>query len=146
VDAPDFWADAPDDRDGEIPPWHEYVGPPLTDDLVLTAEQALGYKLPAAYLDLLRIQNGGLPRRRSVPIGQDRVEVTGLFGVGGWHGIDNPDRGSRAMIREWGYPDAGVVIAPTPSAGHDAVILDYSVCGPAGEPRVVHVGGAAGRP
>jgi hypothetical protein len=146
MNATDFWADAPDDWVGDVPPWHEYVGPPLTDELVRAAEQALGYKLPATYLDLLRDRNGGLPLRRCAPVGRGKVEITGLFGVGGWYGVDNPDRGSRAMIREWGYPDSGVVIAPTPSGGHDAVMLDYSECGPAGEPRVVHVGSEGGRP
>ncbi|OWK42255.1 SMI1/KNR4 family protein [Fimbriiglobus ruber] len=142
----DFWADAPDDWDGELPPWHEYAGPPLTDELVRAAEEVLGYRLPAAYLDILRIQNGGLPRRRYAPVGRGWVEITGLFGVGGWYGIDNPDRGSRYAIREWGYPDTGVVIAPTPAGGHEAVVLDYSGCGPAGEPRVVRVVAEGGRP
>lgn len=146
MDTADFWADAPDDWVGDLPPWHEYVGPDLTDELVVAAEEALGYKLPAAYLDLLRIRNGGLPRRRCVPVGRGRVEITGLFGVGGWHGIDNPERGSRAAIREWGYPDGGLLIAPTPSGGHDAVMLDYSVCGPAGEPRVTYVETEGGGP
>jgi SMI1 / KNR4 family (SUKH-1) len=139
VDATDFWADAPDDWVGDVPPWHEYVGPELTDELVRAAEHALGYKLPASYLRLLRAQNGGLPRRRCFPVGRGHVEITGLYGVGGWYGIDNPDRGSRSMIQEWGYPASGVIIAPTPSGGHDAVMLDYSDCGPTGEPRVIHV-------
>jgi hypothetical protein len=43
------------------------------------------------------------------------------------------------MIDEWGYPGVGVVIAPTPWRVHTAVMLDYSECGPAGEPRVIHV-------
>ena len=146
MDATNFWADAPDDWVGDLPPWHEYAGPPLTDELVRAAEDALGYKLPAAYLDLLRVQNGGLPRRRCVPVGQGRLEITGLYGVGGWYGIDNPDRGSRYMIREWGYPSAGVVIAPTPSGGHEAIMLDYSECGPAGVPQAVRVETEGGRP
>lgn len=142
----EFWADTPDDWDGDLPPWHEYAGPPLTDELVRDAEEMLGYKLPAAYLDLLRSQNGGLPRRRCILGGRRRVEISGLYGVGGWYGVDNPERGSRPMIREWGYPEAGVVIAPTPSGGHEAVMMDYSECGPAGEPRVVHVETEGGAP
>jgi hypothetical protein len=146
VDATDFWADAPDEWVGDIPPWHEYAGPELTDGLVRAAEEAIGYKLPVAYLDLLRVQNGGLPRRRCFPVGRGHVELTGLYGVGGWYGIDNPDRGSRSMVREWDYPAVGVVIAPMPSGGHDAVMLDYTACGSRGEPRVIHVETEGGGP
>lgn len=146
IDANNFWADTPDDWDGEIPPWHEYAGPALTDQLVRTAEDLLGYKLPAAYIELLSVQNGGLPRRRCFLVGGRRVEITGLYGVGGWYGIDNPDRGSLYMIGEWGYPSTGVVIAPTPSGGHEVIMLDYSKCGPAGEPQVVRVETESGRP
>jgi SMI1/KNR4 family protein SUKH-1 len=139
VDTTDFWADAPDDWVGDIAPWHQYIGPELTDESVRAAELALGYKLPVSYLRLLRVQNGGLPRRRCFPVGRGHIEVTGLYGVGGWYGIDSPNRGSQYMVREWGYPDVGVVIAPTPWGGHDAIMLDYTDCGPQGEPRVIHV-------
>src|SRR5262249_32712360 len=115
------------------------VGPELSDDLVRAAEDALGYTLPASYLRLLRVQNGGLPRRRGFPDGRRQVLITGLYGVGGWHGIDSPDRGSRCLIRGGGYRDGGGGTAPAPSGGHDTVMLDYSACGPAGGPRVIHV-------
>lgn len=55
-------------------------------------------------------------------------------------GIDTLDgMGSSQMIAEWGYPDIGVVVCDMPSAGHDAVMLDYSQCGPQGEPSVVYI-------
>ena len=47
--------------------------------------------------------------------------------------------GSRFLVSEWGYPSIGVAICDCPSAGHDAIFLDYRACGPEGEPAVVHV-------
>jgi hypothetical protein len=69
----------------------------------------------------------------------DHVEVSGIRGIGGAWGIDSALRGNRYMIQEWGYPDVGIVVGQTPSAGHDGIMLDYSECGPGGEPRVIHV-------
>jgi hypothetical protein len=60
-------------------------------------------------------------------------------GIGGTRGIDSEQGGSRFMISDWGYPNVGIYIGHTPSAGHDGIMLDYSECGPAGEPRVIHV-------
>ena len=133
----DFWSDFFDES-------NYFTGPPLTEGMIRAAEAQLGYKLPACYLRLLRVKNGGSPKRKCYPTGQpgwadDHVEVSAIRGIGGTWGIDSEQRGNRYMIREWGYPDVGILIGQTPSAGHDGVMLDYSVCGPDGEPRVIHV-------
>ena len=120
------------------------LGPTVSDVMVLEAEASLGVRLPRAYVALLRQQNGGVPARCCFPMTQrtswapDHFEVSSLLGVGFEEGIDG-EYGSRYLIGEWGYPDVGVVIFDTPSAGHDTVMLDYRECGSQGEPRVVYV-------
>jgi hypothetical protein len=121
-----------------------FTGRPLTDDMAQDAEVVLGYKLPQSYLNLLRIKNGGTLRLRCYPTeaptgwAKDHIEVDAVYGIAGKWGIDT-EYGSRYLIAEWGYPEKGIVIGCTPSAGHEAIMLDYSFCGPEGEPRVVYV-------
>jgi hypothetical protein len=122
-----------------------FTGPLLTEGMIRAAERGLGYRLPEAYLRLLKSQNGGEPRRDCFPTSsatswaKDHIAVVGIRGIGGEWGIDSPTLGSAAMIKQWGYPNIGVVVGECPSAGHDVVMLDYSVSGNQGEPRVVHV-------
>lgn len=123
-----------------------YTGPDLTDALVAAAESHLGYRLPSSYLDVLRVRNGGTPLRRCCPTdfetswAPDHFAISAILGVGGDQGIDSTSGlGSPDLVREWGYPDVGVVICDTPSAGHDTVMLDYRACGPGGDPSVVYV-------
>lgn len=117
---------------------------PVTAARVRKAEASLGYRLPRSYVDLLETRNGGTPRRDCFPTkvatswADDHVKISGIAGLGGARGIDGA-LGSRYLIGEWGYPDTGIVVGHCPSAGHDVVMLDYSRCGPKGEPRVVHV-------
>ena len=121
-----------------------YTGPPLTAAMVASAERTLGYTLPASYLQLLRAKNGGCPRRQCYPTGgshwsDNHIRIVTVFGIGGRWGIDSEEFGARHLIAQAGLPEIGIVVGWTPAAGHDAIMLDYSVCGPRGEPRVVHV-------
>ncbi len=45
-----------------VPAYLPYVQPELTDDAIAEAEEAIGFRLPREYIDLLRIQNGGYIR------------------------------------------------------------------------------------
>jgi hypothetical protein len=119
-----------------------YTGSPLTDAMVADVERVLGYRMPADYVRLLFVKNGGTPRRQCHATGgtswsDNHVRVTSLFGIGGRWGIDSEEFGTRRMIQQGGFPEIGIIIGWTPTAGHDAIMLDYSACGRDGEPRVV---------
>jgi len=45
-----------------VPAYLPYLQPPLTDEVIASAESHIGFKLPNEYLDLLRKQNGGYIR------------------------------------------------------------------------------------
>jgi SMI1-KNR4 cell-wall len=119
-----------------------YSGPPLTDDMVLAAEAALGVRLPGEYVGLLRQRNGGSLRKRCYPTpfptswAPDHIGVRAIFGIGGERGTDKM---TSYLVSEWGYPDVGLVLCSMPSGGHDAVMLDYSAVEEGGEPSVVYV-------
>ena len=123
-----------------------YVSEPANAESIQAIEAELGYKLPLSYIELMNVQNGGIPVNTSAPVNEetswadDHVEISGIFGIG----RDKKysllgSLGSQFMIDEWGYPEIGVYICNCPSAGHDMVALDYSKNGKEGEPEVVHV-------
>jgi hypothetical protein len=124
----------------------EYIGAPLNDEAVATVERELGYKLPASFVELMQLQNGGIPRRSNhrtkerTSWADNHIAITGIYSIGS----DKPCSlcggfGSKFWIKEWGYPMIGVYFADCPSAGHDMLCLDYRACGPTGEPQVVHI-------
>jgi hypothetical protein len=65
-----------------------YVGAPLTDEVVAAVERELGYKLPASYVELMRIQNGGILRRTNhrtrerTSWAHDHIAIHGIHGIG----------------------------------------------------------------
>jgi SMI1-KNR4 cell-wall len=124
----------------------EYVDSPLTNEKVAGAERLLGFKLPMAYVALMKHQNGGIPRktihRTKEPTSwsKDHIAITGIYSIGGTRPSSLCGTfSSQFWVDEWGYPPIGVYFADCPSAGHDMVCLDYRECGPSGEPNVVHV-------
>jgi hypothetical protein len=138
-DVTNFWEEDPDY--GET-----YKDEPLTDQEVAAVERELGYKLPASYIELMKHQNGGRPRKTnhrtevSTSWAEDHIAITGISSIGrrGGHSLCG-GFGSQFWMDEWEYPPIGVYFADCPSAGHDMLCLDYRDCGPHGEPQVVHV-------
>jgi len=140
IDLSNFW----DDSDYAL---ESYVEAPPTDELIHSIEQELGgYKLPASYIELMKMHNGGTPHNTCFPTkertswAEDHIAITGIMGIGREKTYSLcGDLGSNFMLEDWGYPEIGICICDCPSAGHDMIMLDYSKCGKNGEPEVVHV-------
>lgn len=124
----------------------EYVGAAVSTAMLRAVEREIRYPLPPSYLEFLSVQNGGIPCLKNHRTAErtswahDHVAITGIYGV-------DPKKpssllgefGSKFWVSEWGYPDIGVYFADCPSAGHDMLCMDFTSCGPRGEPRIVHV-------
>ena len=124
----------------------EHVGKTPTDEDFEKVEKELGYRLPKSYKTLMRIQNGGELRKNNFEGPFKRTWTSGSFDIEYISGVDSSKRyslcgefGSKFWIEEWKYPDIGIAICGTSSGGHDMIFLDYSDCGPEGEPCVVHI-------
>jgi hypothetical protein len=135
-DLDDFWENSAYAR-------KEYVSAPFTATDLKLIEQDLGYK---SYVALMQFQNGGIPKRTNhktktpTSWSEDHVALTGIFGIGTKKDCTLcGELGSKFWMDEWGYPAIGIYFADCPSAGHDMLCLDYSKCGPTGEPEVVHI-------
>lgn len=123
--------------------WHDSIRvgehPPLTDAMVERAEAALGVTLPATYLELLRVRNGGtvafeldaFPTVQPTSWAPDHVPLPDLYGI--------PEQGTAGILdtaylcTEWGLP-AGLVLLT--GDGHWWLALDYRTSGPNGEPSI----------
>lgn len=132
-DAAGFWDDG-------NPAAEKYVSAPPTDALIESVEESLVFRLPAFYVNLMKVHNGGIPRRRYFRSESgETVEILGLMGIG----REKPHSlcgaaGSRATIEREGYPEFGVVLCDTPS-DTGVVMLDYRESANDGEPEVVYV-------
>jgi hypothetical protein len=109
---------------------NHYNHPPLTDQMVAVAERQLGVKLPAEYIALLRIQNGGythgfgFPMTRRTTWAEDHVPLHDLAGIV----LDPSIRTAQNildtayMTEEWGLPPRQALLS---GEGHWWITLDY---------------------
>ena len=107
-----------------------YNHPPLTDQMIVDAEAALGVPLPIELIQLLRIQNGGYTRGFAHPMKQrtswaaDHVPFDDLAGI-----VTDPNHETAQnllqtayMTAEWGLPAMQVLLS---GGGPYWITLDY---------------------
>lgn len=140
IDLSQFW----DDDELAL---EEYVDDIPNDTLIASIETELGYKLPASYIALMKLHNGGVPYATCFPLPaddnteeQDYIEITGFLSIGRKKMNSLCGAAGNKLFKDaWHYPDYGVYICDCPSAGFDLILLDYRNCGPEGEPSVAYV-------
>lgn len=104
--------------------------PPLTDEMVVAAEAALGVKLPDSLISLLRIQNGGYTAGFAHAMSQkttwaeDHIPLEDLAGIvlDSDHTTAQNLLQTEYMVREWGLPERQVLLS---GDGQYWVTLDY---------------------
>src|SRR5262249_32304824 len=138
-DLTNFWEDSEYARS-------KYLEKKPTPAMIATIEVELGFRLPVSYIELMQIQNGGIPRNTCYPTkvatswAENHVAINGIMGIGRTKTYSLcGELGSKFMQEEWGYPEFGICVCDCPSAGHDMIMLDYRKCGKDGEPQVIHV-------
>ncbi len=124
-----------------VPVYVPYLQPKLTQRAIVSAEAKLGVKLPRAYLELLRIQNGGYLRLTSISPNLAPVEC--IAGIGPrFPSILAKDWGDvKAYMREEGIrrPSRIDALVPFCGDGHFHYCFDYRRSGPRSEPRVTYI-------
>ena len=90
----------------------QYVEEFPTEEIIHSVEQELGFKLPASYIELMKMHNGGTPKNCCFPTtestswAEDHIEITGIMGIGRNKTYSLCGTlGSQFMIDEWGYPN-----------------------------------------
>lgn len=126
--------------------WFPSLNEPVTNAMVASAERVLGLKLPPSYIGLLKIHNGGFLERNVFTNVEGYSEITnrgffGIYGIGSGDtsGIDclvaDDKTLNQYLIEQWSYPAMSLVFG---HPAHGGFALDYSACGPSGEPSVIY--------
>lgn len=108
--------------------------PPVTDRVVAATEQRLGVRLPAAYVRILRLQNGGYIRG-----GHPEITIREIDGIGDGVGAGRTTWWHDDIDNEWWGPEGKDLLINFAGDGHWDLCLDYRINGPDIEPTVAYI-------
>ena len=108
---------------------------PLDDEMVKSAEDQLGFKLPAAYIYLMKKHNGGLLQKNYLAFKNE----DGFSDLEGIYGIGDKNYSINHQNKDKEDYEANLISICSSNSGHSDIYLDYNECGPQGEPRVIAI-------
>jgi len=127
VNLDEIWYESEDSK--------KYDCGPLDDETIKKTEEQLGFKLPESYIYLMKKHNGGLLRKNYLAIKNTDGfnDLDGIYGIG-----DNNYSVNRQNEDKYDHEENLLSICDS-NSGHVLIYLDYSECGPQGEPRVIAI-------
>ncbi|MGI6153973.1 MAG: SMI1/KNR4 family protein [Christensenellaceae bacterium] len=122
-------------------PKQQFVEPQPTDAEIAECEKRIGFKLPLAYIELMKqTQNGGLLAKNTIQQNDENgntvrtLTCTYLWAIGE-NLYSMEERKQFSGLKN--LPDIGIYFAENQGARRtERFALDYSSCGPDGEPCV----------
>ena len=108
---------------------------PLDDESIKKTEEQLGFKLPESYIYLMKKHNGGLLQKTYLAMKNTDGfwDLEGIYGIGDKYYSINYQNKDKANFEE------NLISICSSNSGHSNIYLDYSECGPQGEPRVIAI-------
>ena len=127
VNLDEIWYESEDSK--------KYDCGPLDDETIKKTEDQLGFKLPESYIYLMKKHNGGLLRKNYLAIKNTDGfnDLDGIYGIG-----DNNYSVNQQNKDKYDHEENLISICDS-NSGHVLIYLDYSECGPQGEPRVIAI-------
>lgn len=127
VNLDEIWYESEDSK--------KYDCGPLDDETIKKTEEQLGFKLPESYIYLMKKHNGGLLRKNYLAIKNTDGfnDLDGIYGIG-----DNNYSVNQQNKDKYDHEENLISICDS-NSGHVLIYLDYSECGPQGEPRVIAI-------
>ncbi len=107
---------------------------PITQEKIDLVESRYNLKLPLAYMDFLKVQNGGYINYKILPEFKDKIEIDFLSGIKG-SDSDTLEE-SNYYIEEWELPKKILLLS---GQGHWWICLDYRKINKGGEPKISYL-------
>lgn len=127
VNLDEIWYESEDSK--------KYECGPLDDETIKKTEEQLGFKLPESYIYLMKKHNGGLLRKNYLAI----KNTDGFNDLDGIYGIGEKNYSVNRQNEDKYDHEENLISICDSNSGHVSIYLDYSECGPQGEPRVIAI-------